>query len=209
LPSERGVGEIAQVENLGYRNCVHKHLRRLERVWVEPAIYFITTCTFRRRPILASDPIAKILVEEMTGARRRHGWAVGKYVIMPDHVHFFCAREQDAKQLSGFIREWKSWTSRRINALLPPRPATTATTMTTATAATAGIVAAAAGRGRRRMQTERHVHPPRPTTSATAAASALWQREYFDHLLRSDESYAQKWDYVRDNPVRAGPRDAR
>jgi len=32
----------------------------------------------------------------------------------------------------------------------------------------------------------------------------LWQREFFDHLLRSDESYASKWEYVRDNPVRAG-----
>src|SRR5438067_9485211 len=25
----------------------------------------------------------------------------------------------------------------------------------------------------------------------------------FDHLLRSEESYDQKWNYVRDNPVRA------
>jgi hypothetical protein len=25
-----------------------------------------------------------------------------------------------------------------------------------------------------------------------------------DHLLRSDESYAEKWNYVRENPVRAG-----
>jgi len=32
----------------------------------------------------------------------------------------------------------------------------------------------------------------------------LWQREFFDHLLRSDESYEQKWQYVRLNPVRAG-----
>jgi len=26
----------------------------------------------------------------------------------------------------------------------------------------------------------------------------------FDHVLRNDESYAQKWNYGRDNPVRAG-----
>ncbi len=32
----------------------------------------------------------------------------------------------------------------------------------------------------------------------------VWQREFFDHLLRSDESYDQKWEYVRSNPVRAG-----
>jgi hypothetical protein len=31
----------------------------------------------------------------------------------------------------------------------------------------------------------------------------IWQREFFDHLLRSEESYDQKWNYVRENPVRA------
>jgi putative transposase len=31
----------------------------------------------------------------------------------------------------------------------------------------------------------------------------IWQEGFFDHLLRSDESYAQKWHYVRENPVRA------
>ena len=30
----------------------------------------------------------------------------------------------------------------------------------------------------------------------------------FDHLLRSQESYSQKWDYVRMNPVRAKLCDA-
>ena len=32
----------------------------------------------------------------------------------------------------------------------------------------------------------------------------LWQPEFFDHVLRSSESYEQKWEYVRENPVRAG-----
>jgi putative transposase len=31
-----------------------------------------------------------------------------------------------------------------------------------------------------------------------------WQEGFFDHVLRSSESYAQKWEYVRMNPVRAG-----
>jgi putative transposase len=31
-----------------------------------------------------------------------------------------------------------------------------------------------------------------------------WQEGSFDHLLRSDESAAQKWLYIRENPVRAG-----
>jgi REP element-mobilizing transposase RayT len=31
-----------------------------------------------------------------------------------------------------------------------------------------------------------------------------WQKGFFDHVLRSGESYTEKWHYIRDNPVRAG-----
>jgi REP element-mobilizing transposase RayT len=31
-----------------------------------------------------------------------------------------------------------------------------------------------------------------------------WQEGFFDHVLRNSESYSEKWDYVRLNPVRAG-----
>lgn len=34
--------------------------------------------------------------------------------------------------------------------------------------------------------------------------SARFQSDSFHHRLRSDDSYAQKWEYVRENPVRAG-----
>ena len=41
-------------------------------------------------------------------------------------------------------------------------------------------------------------------SSEVGHAGSLWQKEYFDHLIRSDESYSQKWEYVRNNPVRHG-----
>jgi putative transposase len=31
----------------------------------------------------------------------------------------------------------------------------------------------------------------------------IWQPGFFDHVLRHDESYAQEWEYVCQNPVRA------
>jgi putative transposase len=31
-----------------------------------------------------------------------------------------------------------------------------------------------------------------------------WQESCFDRLLRSDESASEKWEYIRQNPVRAG-----
>jgi putative transposase len=35
-------------------------------------------------------------------------------------------------------------------------------------------------------------------------AAPHWQKTFFDHLLRSGESYSEKWNYVRENPVRMG-----
>ena len=95
---------------------VHKHLRRLERVWIDQPIYFITTCTFERRAILATDEIATLLSDEWRDAHDRHGWAIGRYVIMPDHVHFFCRAELGAKSLPIFLQKWKQWSSNEWHA---------------------------------------------------------------------------------------------
>ena len=35
-------------------------------------------------------------------------------------------------------------------------------------------------------------------------SSPHWQKGFFDHVMRSGESYSEKWNYVRNNPVRAG-----
>ena len=43
-----------------------------------------------------------------------------------------------------------------------------------------------------------------PTTMAGSKLTSFWQPGFFDHLLRHRESYAEKWDYVWRNPVRAG-----
>ena len=35
----------------------------------------------------------------------------------------------------------------------------------------------------------------------------FWQKSFFDHILRSDESYVNKWEYVRQNPELASIKD--
>src|SRR5579885_2789429 len=67
-------------------------------------IYFITTCTFERLRILAPSEVARILVDKWQNARHRHGWAVGRYVIMPDPVPFFCSAEWMLKRCHGSSR---------------------------------------------------------------------------------------------------------
>ena len=36
------------------------------------------------------------------------------------------------------------------------------------------------------------------------SAGQIWQEGFFDHLLRNDESMGQKWNYIRENALRAG-----
>lgn len=35
-------------------------------------------------------------------------------------------------------------------------------------------------------------------------ANVRWQRNFFDHRIRRDESLRRKEDYIRENPIRAG-----
>ena len=94
---------------------VGRHLKRLTAVWSEQEVYFITICVAGRKSILANDVCAAILREEWTALRVRHGWSVGRYVIMPDHVHFMTAPVlAAAKPLSVAIGRWKQWTAKRI-----------------------------------------------------------------------------------------------
>lgn len=38
----------------------------------------------------------------------------------------------------------------------------------------------------------------------SSAGGTPWQEGFFDHLLRSEESMSEKWEYIRQNSVRAG-----
>ena len=40
--------------------------------------------------------------------------------------------------------------------------------------------------------------------SVALQSPKLWRPGFFDHILRSNESYSEKWKSVRENPVRAG-----
>lgn len=122
------------------------HLRRLEQVFTHSPIYFVTTCSENRKPLLASERVRGAFTDFALRASDYGAW-VGGYVLMPDHLHLFAAFGPGSVTLSGWMRALKR------------------------TLATVGVG---------------------------------WQKGFFDHVLRSRESYNQKWAYVRQNPVRAG-----
>jgi len=73
-------------------------------------ILMITACTHQRRPILASDKIHGLLVDAWKHAPE---WTVGRYVVMPDHVHLFAAENQlQGCRLGQWVGKWKAHVSR-------------------------------------------------------------------------------------------------
>ena len=95
-----------------------EHLHRLATVWVKRPVYFLTTCTHLRRPILHQTNIPDLLIASWLASRVISGWRIGRYVVMPDHVHFFAQPGPDGKTLSHFMRDWKRWTGGRISQAL-------------------------------------------------------------------------------------------
>jgi len=71
--------------------------------------------------VLTNDETAGILKAGWQDAFSVHGWLIGRYVVMPDHVHFFTSPTDGAtKDVSRFISDWKRWTKRQIRRSVMP-----------------------------------------------------------------------------------------
>ena len=119
---------------------------------IEARFILSLICTRARTPFLARDDIHAAFVLFAGKAERDFRIAVGRYVIMPDHVHLFVRGESDF-----VLGRWVGMLKQSLGKAITL--------------------------SRRNIQ--------------------IWQEGFFDHLVRSNESYAQKWRYVRENPVRA------
>jgi REP element-mobilizing transposase RayT len=125
------------------------HLASLS-LFNRPIILFVTVCTANRRAFLANEAAHNLIRQSWSRADR---WSVGRYVIMPDHIHFFCRPHDSEAIFKKWMQFWRNDVTRHWTD-----------------------------------------ESPKP----------LWQRDYFDRQLRQGEQYHQKWEYVRNNPVRAG-----
>jgi REP element-mobilizing transposase RayT len=117
--------------------------------WDRAPIIFVTACSAQRKPILASPTAFDLITSAWRDSK---DWIVGRFVIMPEHTHFFCTPTSDrSRPLEKWMQYWKALVARQW-----PR----------------------------------------------AEEKPIWQRSHWDRQLRREESYSEKWEYVRWNPVR-------
>jgi putative transposase len=69
--------------------------------------YFITFNTHQRRKGLATDAVHDAFRKFAERAHAEHGVAVGRYVLMPDHMHLFVALPADAR-LAPWVKALKA-----------------------------------------------------------------------------------------------------
>jgi REP element-mobilizing transposase RayT len=73
-------------------------------------IIFLTVCTDRRKPLLANKETAERIINAWQAA---DFWRVGRYVIMPNHIHLFCAPGTLVPtRLKDWISFWKKHVTR-------------------------------------------------------------------------------------------------
>jgi len=142
----------------------------------EPVIVQVSVCTKARRPVLACEA-AHLLCREVWQAS--DFWRVGQYVIMPDHIHLFCA---PGRSPMPSLKQWVEYWKGQIAARWPVAGSSGGPTSVSAVR-TDGTADGT------------EVGPP---------GFKLWQRDFWDTQMRSREHYNEKLSYVRMNPVRKG-----
>lgn len=76
----------------------------------QPTIVFLTVCTSDHTPWLATPAVHDLL---RTVWQEADAWLVGRYVIMPGHLHLFCAPGASDITLDNWVRYWKSQFTKR------------------------------------------------------------------------------------------------
>jgi len=72
---------------------------------------FVTVCTKDRKAVLANAEMHRVLRESWQRAER---WLVGRYVIMPDHIHLFCTPVVSVPEsLQSWMGFWKATATRQ------------------------------------------------------------------------------------------------
>jgi putative transposase len=92
------------------------HLPNIEQL-NQPVILFVTVCTKDRKPILANERVHAVLIRVWPQAEQ---YRVGRYVIMPDHIHLFCSpMSWEPENVKRWGAYWKRLATIQLRDLSP------------------------------------------------------------------------------------------
>ena len=92
------------------------HLLRKGRTSIKNQHYLITTAVHKRKPLLNYPETAQIILSSLRWFESQKRIILDAAVIMPDHLHFVAALQQDS--LERLMHSLKSYTAKKVNAFL-------------------------------------------------------------------------------------------
>ena len=93
-------------------------MTRLRHLDKEGSPRFVTFSCYRRLPSLKNDRAKRILIGFLDSVRKKHGFRILGYCIMPEHVHLVLMPFDDMK-LGLVVREIKSLSARQFFSEFP------------------------------------------------------------------------------------------
>lgn len=95
-------------------NQLPRRPRRLAEIYPRRArpLFYLTICTAERRRILAECPVHMRFIEFAQASPEKADAWVGRYVLMPDHIHVFVSAE-GSRAVSRWVASLKNYFSSR------------------------------------------------------------------------------------------------
>jgi putative transposase len=90
---------------------------RLHRYYGAGYLHFITTSCYQRRPLLGTAQNRDLFLQVLESVRRRYGFVVVGYVVMPEHVHLLLSEPRRGNP-SLVMQALKQGFARRFQARL-------------------------------------------------------------------------------------------
>lgn len=178
-----------------------KHHRRSIRLqgydYSQEALYFITICCQDRTHLFGEIVDGKMILnsygeiaqkEWLNTSKIRDNVVLHEFVVMPNHFHSIIEItfqkgnneigkfQSPSHTIGAIIRGFKIATIKKIKDYILGKEKSKGELQFAPTAPTA------------------------PTEKIKELDFKIWQRNYYEHIIRNEEAYARISDYIRDNP---------
>ena len=128
-------------------------MRRLKDFDYSNKAVYITTDTYKQKPVFVSDDKVTKIYQGLDEAHPKYDFKINGFVVMPTHCHFIMVSQDN--DLSEIMHDIKGIAAFRM-------------------------------------------------LDSGLTEGRLWQRGFYDHVIRNRDDLVEKLNYIHQNPIRAG-----
>ena len=156
--------------------------------------YYVTICTHEKRCIFgdvkALSKYGKIAEEELLKISKRFGTVkLDKYMVMPNHIHAIIVISSDDRR--GGSREEQDLPRQGKDEIINEGGASSSPTVKRSVK----IPTLTTIIGLYKSGVSKRIHQMDPDLQ-------VWQRSFYDHIIRNERSYLEICRYIEENPIK-------